>query len=139
MKQLSRYIFFGSPAKWYGGAELTEESRSAVVEWLNDRAKLHVWITSVCTGTIVFLAALGPSTNIESATGAFKVVGIGLMLASVLVNIVCVWSLSNWKLNVSTGVVSDGLRMRIDIEVTSWIAIGSFLVGLVVAIVPTII
>ena len=139
MKKLIRYLFFGSPSKWYMDTELTEETKSAIVEWLNDRVKLHIWLTSVATGSIVFLAALGPSTNISSVPGMTKVAGLGFMLASVLVNIICVWSLSNWKLNINIGIVSDGSRMRLDIEVIGLLAISSFLIGLVVAVVPIII
>lgn len=58
LKRMSQFLFFGGPSKWYLGPEATQETRAAVIEWLNDRAKLHTWITSVATGTIVFLAAL---------------------------------------------------------------------------------
>ena len=139
LTRISHYVFFGGPSKWYLGPEVTPETRAAVIEWLNDRTKLHTWITSVAIGTIVFLAALGPTTNVQTIPGLFKVIGLGLMLVSVTVNIVCVWSLSNWKYNVSTGIVSDGSRMRLDIEVVGWIAIGSFLSGLVVAVIPIVI
>ena len=138
MKKMIRYLFFGSPSTWYFGSEVTPEAKIATIEWINDRAKMHVWVTSVATGSIVFLATLGPPTSIQTAPGVIKVVGLGLMLTSVLVNIVCVWSLSNWKLNVSRDAVTDGARMRFDIEVSSWIALGSFFLGLVTTVIPVV-
>jgi hypothetical protein len=139
MKRLTRYLFFGSPSDWYLGGGVSGEAKAATVEWINDRIKLHIWLTSVATGTIVFFATLGPPTNTEALPGLVKVVGLGLMLASVLVNIVCVWSHSNWKLNVSRNTVTDGPRMRLDIEVTGWVAIACFFVGLVTAVIPVVV
>jgi len=138
MKKMSRYLFFGSLSNWYFGSDVTPEAKAATIEWINDRAKMHIWVTSVATGSIVFLAALGPPTSVQTAPGLVKVIGLGLMLASVLVNIVCVWSLSNWKLNLSRDAVTDGARMRLDIEMTGWIAIGSFFVGLVTTVIPVV-
>ena len=138
MKWVSRYLFFGSPSNWYFGSEVAPEAKAATLEWLNDRAKLHIWLTSVATGGIVFLATLGPPTSVDAAPGVVKVVGLGLMLVSVLVNIVCVWSLSNWKLNLSRNTVTDGARMRFDIELTSWMAMASFFLGLVTSVMPVV-
>jgi len=139
-RRLTRYLFFfGSPSKWYLGLDITEENRNAVLEWLDDRVKFHTWITSVVMGIIVFLTTLGPRTTAgESTQGLVKVVGLGFMLFSVVVNILCIWSLSNWKYNVRTGVVSDGSRMRLDIELVGAIAIGSLLCGLVLAVMAVV-
>ena len=139
MKRITRYLFYGSPSDWYLGGDVTGGDRAAIVEWINDRMKLHIWLTSVATATIVFFATLGPPTNTESVPGLIKVLGLGLMLASILVNILCVWSFSNWKLNVSRKSVTDGPRMRLDIEITAWVAIGSFFVGLVTAVLPVVV
>ena len=130
MKETVQKLFFGGPSKWYLGGVITDESRAAIVEWLEDRWKFHVWLTSLATGAIVFLATLAPEPGINPKTDLIRLCGLGLTLFSVLANIVCVWSISNYKLNVKVGGVMDGAQLRLDIETVAVLATASFIIGL---------
>jgi hypothetical protein len=60
------------------------------------------------------------------------------MLLSVLANIISIWSLSNWKYHVKTGLVTEGKRMRLDLELMAMIAIGSFLLGMLLMVLAVV-
>ena len=87
---------------------------------------------------IALFATFGAKVSLETTPGRLKALGLGLMLLSVIINVFCIWSLSNWKYNVRTGLVTDGARMRLDLELTGAIASGSFLIGLTIAVLASI-
>ncbi len=134
LKKFYQYLFFGGIRKWYLELTVDDDNRAAVLKWLDDRNRFHVWITSLITGAIIFLTTLTPNLSNSSESGLPMLIGVGLMLFSVVINIICIWSLTNYSLNVSRKLVSDGTSMRVDLEIMAFIAILSFLVGLSLAV-----
>jgi len=132
-------LFFGTPSLWYTGGAITGDNRTAIIEWLEDRQKFHIWLTSIVSGTLVFLVSFGQPIDVGNFSDIFTLLGLSLMLISVLANMVSIWSISNYKLNVKTGVVKEGSRLRLDIEIVTAIAVGSFFFGFVFAVLPEII
>jgi hypothetical protein len=132
-------LFFGTPSRWYLGGSVTDENRLAIIEWLEDRRKFHLWLTSIVSGASVFLVALGPPLESESVSGFLKLIGLSLMLLSILTNMVSIWSISNYKFSVKVGEVKEGVRLRLDIEMVTALASVSFFAGFVLAVIPTVI
>ena len=114
LKKFYQYLFFGGIRKWYLELTVDDDNRAAVLKWLDDRNRFHVWITSLITGAIIFLTTLTPNLSHSSESGLPMLIGVGLMLFSVVINIICIWSLTNYSLHVSRKLVSDGTRMRVD-------------------------
>jgi hypothetical protein len=139
MAKIIHKLFFGTPSMWYTGAAITGDNRMAIVEWLEDRQKFHIWLTSIVSGTLVFLVSFGQPIDSGHFSDISKLIGLSLMLISILANMVSIWSISNYKLNVKTGIVKEGSRLRLDIEIVTAIAAGSFFFGFVFAVLPAII
>ena len=131
-------LFYGTPSGWYTDGHISDENRSAVIQWLEDRSKFSTWLTSIVSGACVFLVALGPSLEIESTQGVIKLVGLCLMLLSILTNIVSIWSISNYKLNISLGKVKEAPKLRLDIELVTLFSVGTFFIGFALATVITL-
>ena len=91
------------------------------------------------SGASVFLGTLGQPLESESLSGILKLIGLSLMMISILANMVSIWSISNYKFNVKTGMVKEGARLRFDIEFVTALAAGSFFIGFVLAVLPTVI
>jgi hypothetical protein len=140
LSKLIQRLFFGTPSRWYiGGGAITDDNRPAIIEWLEDRQRFHIWLTSIVSGASVFLATLGQPLESESAAGILKLIGLGVMMVSILANMVSIWSISNYKFNVKTGMVKEGSRLRFDIEIVTALAAGTFLIGFTLAVLPSVI
>jgi hypothetical protein len=140
MAKLIQKLFFGTPSSWYiGGGAITEDNRPAILGWLEDRQRFHIWLTSIVSGASVFLGTLGQPLESESVSGILKLIGLGVMMLSILANMVSIWSISNYKFNVKTGTVKEGSRLRFDIELVTALAAGTFLIGFVLAVLPSVI
>jgi len=139
LTKIIQKLFFGTPSRWYTGGAITDDNRMAIVEWLEDRQKFHIWLTSIVSGTSVLLGSFGQPIESESLLGILKLIGLSLMMISILTNMVSIWSISNYKFNVKTGMVKEGSRLRFDIEIVTAFAAGSFFFGFVLAMLPTVI
>jgi hypothetical protein len=112
-------------------SEVREENKEAVAKWLEDRTALLVWLTSVCTGSLVLVTLFGKKLGVESPSQVFMLIGAGLLFLSVLLNVICVWQIPKWKYAVRTGQVRNATGMVWDLEVSSWLSLFAFLSGLV--------
>ena len=138
MRKLFQKLFFGTPTTWYIGGIITDDNRKAYVEWLEDRQRFHTWLTSIVTGAAIFLGTVGPPLDNTSASGVLRRIGLSVMMLSILANMVSIWSISNYKLNVKTRMVKEGSRLRLDIEIVAVLAAASFIIGFVLTVLPSV-
>src|SRR5210317_1049292 len=94
-------LFYGTPSGWYTDGKISDENCEAVILWLEDRSRFGTWLSSIVSGACVFLVALGAPLEIQSTPGIIKLIGLCFMLLSILTNIVSIWSISNYKLNIA--------------------------------------
>ena len=57
-------------------------------------------------------------------------ISVALLVLSLLANLVCVWSIPSWKYRVSTGALLDATAMRIELSITAWFGVVSFVSAL---------
>jgi len=115
--------------------EINDQNTEAVIDWLKDRSGVLIWFTSIITGSIVLLTLFGKKPGFSTPSGIALTISLLLLFFSVLCNLVCVWQIPKWKYAVKTGRISNGRRMTLDLEITSWIGLASFLGALVMAVV----
>jgi hypothetical protein len=113
--------------------DITEDNAEAIVHWLEERSKLHKWFTSIITGSLVLLTIFGKRPGFVNLNEIILSVSLLLMFLSVICNLICVWQIPKWKLAIRTGMVSQGRKMTLDLEITSWISLIIFLGALVLA------
>jgi len=135
---LVQKLFFGTPLGWYTNGDISVENRDAVIRWLEDRSRFSTWLTSIVSGACVLLVSLGPPLQSFSTLGIIRLIGLSLMLLSILTNIISIWSISNYKLNIALRKVKDAPRLRLDIELVNLFSVGAFFVGFSFTIIATI-
>ena len=113
--------------------QITSENSEAVIDWLKDRSSVLIWFTSIITGSLVLLTVFGRKPGFNDPSGIALSVSLFLMIFSVLCNLICVWQIPKWKLAIRAGQISNGRRMTLDLEITSWLGLASFLGALVMA------
>jgi hypothetical protein len=113
--------------------DITEDNAEAIVNWLEDRSKLHTWFTSINTGSLVLLTLFGKKPGFVEIDEIFLSISLLLMFASVLCNLICVWQIPKWKLAIRTRQISNGRKMTMNFEIMSWIGMVVFLGALVLA------
>ena len=113
--------------------QITSENSEAVIDWLKDRSSVLIWFTSIITGSLVLLTVFGRKPGFNDPSGISLSVSLFLMIFSVLCNLICVWQIPKWKLAIRAGQISNGRRMTLDLEITSWLGLASFLGALVMA------
>lgn len=118
--------------------DIDSENRDAFIELLNDRSKFHIWLTSLITGSVVALTAFGVKPGTASVGGILAMVSLGLLILAILTNLVCVWSIPSLKFEVSSGTVYRGALMRWDLGVSAWVGVFSFVLGLLLAAIATV-
>ena len=79
------------------------------------------------------LHCFGKTPGFEGINEILLSVTLLLMFVSVICNLICVWQIPNWKLAIRTNRVSNGRKMTLDLEITSWISFVVFLAALVCA------
>jgi len=137
---LKRLLSYEISNLWFLKLEITENNRDAVVEWLEDRSKFHIWLTSIATGSVVFLAATQePQVQITELHSIIKMVSFLLMFFSILTNMICILSIPTWKYHVKTGQITQGTIMRLELGISTWISVLSFILGMLGAIIFLII
>jgi hypothetical protein len=111
-------------------ADIDEDNRPFVVEWLRDRSAFHTWFSSLITGSFVVITVFGSKPGFDTVGGVFLAIAVICLLLALLCNLVCVWSIPSWKFRVSTGALIDGTAMRRELAITAWIGVISFVSGL---------
>jgi hypothetical protein len=114
--------------------DINDRNAQAVIEWLKDRSSVLIWFTSIITGSIVLLTLFGNKPGFNNPSDIALSVSLLLMFFSILCNLICVWQIPKWILAVRTGRISNGRRMTLDLEITSWLGLVSFLGALVMAV-----
>lgn len=112
---------------------IDDAKRPFVTEWLRDRSAFHTWFSSLIIGSFVVLTVFGNKPGFGSPSAVVLSVAVGLLLLSLLCNMVCVWSIPSWKFRVSTGVLQDATAMRRELAITAWIGVIAFVCGLTLA------
>jgi hypothetical protein len=112
-------------------SDITDDNSEAIIEWLKDRSSVLIWFTSIITGSIVLLTLFGNKPGFKDPNSIFLSISLLLMFFSIMCNLICVWQIPKWKLAIRTGRLSNGRRMALDLEITSWLGLVSFLGALV--------
>jgi hypothetical protein len=112
---------------------ITDDNIEIVIDWLKDRKDVLTWFTSIVTGSLVLLTVFGKKPGLQSIDGMVLSLSLLCMVTTLLVNLICVWQIPKWKYVIRVKQVSNGKRMMIDLEVTSWISLIAFLAALVLA------
>ena len=81
----------------------------------------------------MFLTTFGVRPGLGSPAQSYALAALGAMLLGLLANLVCIWTIPNWKLRIRTGCVRDGAMLRLDLGLTTWITVGSLLLGFVLS------
>ncbi len=113
--------------------EITDHNAAAVIDWLNDRSSVLTWFTSIVTGSVILLTIFGKRPGFQDLNSTILSISLLLMFFSILCNLICVWQIPKWKLAIRTGLISNGRRMVLDLEISSWLGLVSFLGALVMA------
>lgn len=114
-------------------SSIDDAKRPFVTEWLRDRSAFHTWFSSLITGSFVMLTVFGNKPGFGPPSAVVLSLAIGLLLFSLLCNMVCVWSIPSWKFRVSTGMLRDGTTMRRELAITAWLGVIAFVCGLTLA------
>ena len=112
---------------------IDDTNRSFVTEWLRDRSAFHTWFSSLVTGSFVLITVFGNKPGFGAPGAVFLSIAVGLLLLSLLCNLVCVWSIPSWKFRVSTGALLNATTMRWELTITAWIGVIAFVCGLTLA------
>jgi hypothetical protein len=112
---------------------IDDAKRPFVTEWLRDRSAFHTWFSSLVTGSFVVITIFGSKPGFGTPGAVFLSIAVVLLLLSLLCNLVCVWSIPSWKYRVSTGALQDATAMRLELSITAWIGVISFVCGLTLA------
>jgi hypothetical protein len=115
-------------------SDVTDSNVEAIIDWLKDRSSVLIWFTSIITGSIVLLSLFGKKPGFNDLGSIALFISLLLMLFSILSNLICVWQIPKYKFAVRTGLIKNGRRMTLDLEITSWIGLISFLGALVMAV-----
>ena len=115
-------------------SEINDRNAEAVIDWLKDRSSVLIWFTSIITGSIVLLTLFGNKPGFDGPGSTALFISLLLMFFSILCNLICVWQIPKWKFAVRTGRISNGRRMTLNIEITSWLGLVSFLGALVMGV-----
>jgi len=113
--------------------DITAENSEAIIDWLKDRSAVLVWFTSVITGSLTLFSLFGKKPGFNDPSSIVLSLSLLLMFFSILCNLICVWQIPKWKLAIRTGLVSNARWMMLDIEITSWLGLVSFLGALIMA------
>ena len=113
--------------------EINDKNAGPIVEWLKERNDVFIWLTSLITGSLVLLTLFGKKPGFNNINEIALSTSLLLMFLSVLCNLICVWQIPKWKLAIRTGLLSNGRRMALDLEITSWVSLVLFLAALVLA------
>lgn len=122
-----------------GPIEITEANKETFVEFLEDRIKFHTWLSSLVTGSIVFLSTLGLRPNLEGYQGMGILIGFVSLTLSLITNLACLWTIPVFKLKIKTDIIRDTLAVRMDLGIASWIGVISFLGGLLIVSIASLI
>jgi hypothetical protein len=137
LQKLKQFLSYEASHLWFVKLEITVDNKDAVVEWLEDRLRFHIWLTSLTTGSIVFLAALAQELSIQvnEIQGLMTLSAFGLLFFSIITNLICIWSIPTWKFKVKTGQLTQGTQMRIELGLSAWMSVLLFLIGLFAAMI----
>ena len=111
-------------------SKINESNRDAVMDWLRDRSHFHTWFTSLIVGSFIVLTVFGNRPGFDDIGAIFLSASLILLLVSVLCNLVCVWSIPSWKYRVKTGSLKDARGMWLELTITAWMGVISFVCGL---------
>ncbi|MDH5232972.1 MAG: hypothetical protein OEY38_23200 [Gammaproteobacteria bacterium] len=111
-------------------AEITDENRPFVIEWLNDRSAFHTWFSTLVTGSFVLISLFGKKPNFTEPGGVVLFISLGLLALSLVANLVCVWSIPSWKYRVSANTINNALGMRRELAITAWFGVICFICGI---------
>ncbi|EDN66041.1 membrane protein [Beggiatoa sp. PS] len=86
-----------------------------------------------------FAATQEPQVQITELHSIIKMVSFLLMFFSILTNMICILSIPTWKYHVKTGQITQGTIMRLELGISTWISVLSFILGMLGAIIFLII
>lgn len=112
---------------------IDDTNRSFVAEWLRDRSAFHTWFSSLVTGSFILLTVFGNMPGFGTPGAVVLSIAIGLLILSLLCNLVCVWSIPSWKYRVNTGALINATAMHRELSITAWIGVIAFVCGLTLA------
>ena len=112
---------------------IDDEIKPFVIEWLQDRSAFHTWFSTLITGSFIVLTVFGSKPGFESPSAVVLSLAVGLLLLSLLSNMVCVWPIPSWKFRVGTGALKDATAMHRELAITAWVGVVSFVCGLTLA------
>ncbi len=124
-----RWLFFDTIA------EIDDDNRAAIIVWLDDRSKFHSWFASIVTGSMVFISLFGWGSSIPVGCRPYAYSSLLLIFLSLVANLICIWSIPQWKLGIQTKKIIHGRAMRWDLGLTAWAGVIAFCLGLMLAIV----
>lgn len=113
--------------------EITDLNAEVVIDWLKDRSSVLIWFTSIITGSLMLLTLFGKKPGFKDINGTVLSISLLLMFFAILCNLICVWQIPKWKLAIRTARISNGRRMTLDLEISSWLGLVAFLGALVMA------
>jgi len=113
-----------------GPVEVSDENLDAYLEFLNDRMKFHIWLTSLISGSVVIIITLGIRPGVGDYRGITALLGFLSLLISIITNLTCIWTIPIYKLRIKTGVLRDSLPIRLDLGIAAWIGVITFFAGI---------
>ncbi len=113
-------------------SKIDDSNRPYVIEWLRDRSAFHSWFSSLVTGSFVVITVFGSKPGFSTPSGIMLTISVVLLIFSLLANLVCVWSIPSWKYRVSTRAIIDARSMRLELTITAWLGVISFVSALTI-------
>lgn len=65
--------------------------------------------------------------------GVVLFIAVGLLVFSLIANLICVWSIPSWKYRVSVGTITQAATMRRELAITAWLGVIGFVSGITLA------
>jgi len=115
---------------YFTSIPITDENRASVIEWLNERKQFHIWFTSLILGCFVVLTIFGSKPSFNNLSESTLSISLILQLFSAICNMICIWSIPDWKFGVATNKINNTKRIRIELGILAWVGVISFVCGL---------
>ena len=107
-------------------ADITDENRPFVIEWLRYRSTFHTWFSTLVTVCFALIFLFGKKIYFFEPGGVVFFIPLVLLAFRLIVNIACFWFIPSWKYRVSVGTINDALCMRRELAITARIGVICF-------------
>lgn len=114
----------------FNPGEITDRNRPALVAWLDDRYRFHLWQASVIVVYLALLVVLGQRAEPGTYSGALELTALSLLFLSILAHMACIWSIPKLKFAILTRHLSNPHLMHLDLRLVSWLGMFLFLLGI---------